>query len=210
MLNNYIKPDNPNKEQANANEIAVQNKEKIIYTGFVAQDVERVAKDLKYDFSGVDVPKSDNDLYSLRYAEFVVPLVKAVQELSKMNDEKDALILQQQQQINAIMDRLESLEKQNGISNTSNSDAEGLAFVAQNVPNPFNAFTVISYTVPRIKGSAKLNITDAQGKAVKTISLNSRQGTITINSNELNSGNYFYELIVDGKRSASRQMIVIK
>ena len=44
---------------------------------------------MNYDFSGVDAAKNDKDLYGLRYAEFVVPLVKAVQELSKMNDEKD-------------------------------------------------------------------------------------------------------------------------
>ena len=29
---------------------------------------------------GVDVPKNDSDMYGLRYAEFVVPLVKAVQQ----------------------------------------------------------------------------------------------------------------------------------
>ena len=36
-----------------------------------------------YDFSGVDAPKNDKDIYGLRYSEFVVPLVKAVQELNE-------------------------------------------------------------------------------------------------------------------------------
>ncbi len=54
--------------------------EKIRMTGFLAQEVEAAAKKINYDFSGVDVPKVDGGLYSLRYAEFVVPLVKAVQE----------------------------------------------------------------------------------------------------------------------------------
>ena len=58
--------------------IAVQ--EKTIFSGFVAQDVEQAAKATGYNFSGVDKPKNENDLYGLRYAEFVVPLVKAVQE----------------------------------------------------------------------------------------------------------------------------------
>jgi len=49
-----------------------------------------------------------------------------VQELSKMNDEKDAVILQQQKQIDAIMTRLEALEKKNGIADASNTKAEGL------------------------------------------------------------------------------------
>ena len=40
------------------------------------------ANELNFDFSGIDKPKNENDHYALRYAEFVVPLVKAVQELN--------------------------------------------------------------------------------------------------------------------------------
>jgi hypothetical protein len=56
------------------------NKNSIIYSGFIAQDVENSAKDLNYNFSGVDTPDNENDYYGLRYAEFVVPIVKAIQE----------------------------------------------------------------------------------------------------------------------------------
>jgi trimeric autotransporter adhesin len=53
--------------------------EQIKFSGFIAQDVEAAAKSIDYDFSGVD--KTSNGGYLLlRYAEFVVPLVKAVQE----------------------------------------------------------------------------------------------------------------------------------
>ncbi len=185
-------------------------KEKIVYTGFVAQDVEKAAKDLHFDFSGVGAPKNSTDVYGLRYAEFVVPLVKAVQELSAMNDAKDAVILQQQKQIEAILQRLEVVEKKNGISNTFNSGEEGLAFLAQNVPNPFNSTTVINYSVPKMIHSATMNIINTDGKILKSISLNNKSGNVTLSSNDLASGNYFYELIVDGKKSGSRQMTVIK
>ena len=63
-----------------------------VTTGFIAQEVEAAAKKLGFDFSGVDAPKNENDYYGLRYAEFVVPLVKAVQELSTLNAEKDKKI----------------------------------------------------------------------------------------------------------------------
>jgi hypothetical protein len=66
---------------------ARKQKEQVVYSGFVAQEVETAAKELGYDFSGVDAAKNSKDLYGLRYAEFVVPLVKAVQELSKENEE---------------------------------------------------------------------------------------------------------------------------
>jgi len=66
---------------------ALREKEKIVYTGFVAQEVAAAAKDVGYDFSGVDAPKNESDYYGLRYAEFVVPLVKAIQEQQKMIDD---------------------------------------------------------------------------------------------------------------------------
>jgi hypothetical protein len=53
-----------------------------IHTGFIAQEVEAAAKEIGYDFHGVVIPQNEKDNYGLRYAEFVVPLVKAVQELN--------------------------------------------------------------------------------------------------------------------------------
>jgi hypothetical protein len=70
-------------EEASAKATASKEKR----TGLVAQEVEKAANELKYDFGGVDKPKNYKDLYGLRYAEFVVPLVKAVQELNKDNKE---------------------------------------------------------------------------------------------------------------------------
>jgi hypothetical protein len=58
-----------------------------LYSGFVAQDVEKAALETGYDFSGVDKPRNENDLYGLRYAEFVVPLVKAMQEQQSQIEE---------------------------------------------------------------------------------------------------------------------------
>ena len=78
---------------------AIIEKEKVVCTGFIAQEVEKVATEIGYDFSGIDKPKNANDFYGLRYAEFVVPLVKAVQE--------------QQSLIEKMGKRIELLEEQN-------------------------------------------------------------------------------------------------
>lgn len=64
---------------------AESEKSIIRFTGFLAQDVDRAAQSIGYDFSGIVKPKHEQDNYSLRYAEFVVPLVKAVQELEQKN-----------------------------------------------------------------------------------------------------------------------------
>ncbi len=59
-------------------------KEEITYTGFIAQEVEKLANEIGFDFSGIDKPQNEKSLWGLRYAEFVVPLVKAVQEQQVM------------------------------------------------------------------------------------------------------------------------------
>ena len=51
-----------------------------VRTGFIAQEVEAAAEALSFDFDGVKKPQHEKDKYSLSYASFVVPLVKAVQE----------------------------------------------------------------------------------------------------------------------------------
>ncbi|MBK8659880.1 MAG: tail fiber domain-containing protein [Bacteroidetes bacterium] len=53
-------------------------------SGFLAQEVEALADSLGYDFDGIYKPQNKQDTYGLGYAQFVVPLVKAVQELKAM------------------------------------------------------------------------------------------------------------------------------
>lgn len=93
---------------------AITDKEAMVQTGFIAQEVEKIAKEIGFDFSGVDAPKNENDMYGLRYAEFVVPLVKAVQELndalSIQNENLTAEIQHQRLENKLLSDRLERLE----------------------------------------------------------------------------------------------------
>ena len=63
-----------------------------VYTGFLAQEVEQAAQLTGYDFSGVTAPANEQTPYSLSYAEFVVPLVKAIQEQQAIIEELKAEI----------------------------------------------------------------------------------------------------------------------
>ena len=65
----------------------------------MAQEVEQAAKELGYEFNGVDAPKNEKDYYGLRYSQFVVPLVKAVQELNEKLEQKDAMLLELEKRI---------------------------------------------------------------------------------------------------------------
>ena len=72
-------------------------REQELETGFIAQEVELAAKNLGYDFNGINAPQHERDNYSLSYATFVVPLVKAMQE--------------QQELIIKLQERISVLEK---------------------------------------------------------------------------------------------------
>ena len=88
----------------------------IVRTGFIAQEVEAAAKKVGFDFDGVSTPQNETDLYGIRYAEFLVPLVKAMQEQQEMIDGQQAIIEQQkndfQKQLQLLLERIEALEKE--------------------------------------------------------------------------------------------------
>ena len=209
-------PDGKIKQLSPEELAAKKQKEEVIYTGFVAQDVEKAAKELNYDFSGVDAPKNDKDVYGLRYAEFVVPLVKAVQELSTENNNLKDENKQLQVQLNELDKRLTALElalkQQDGKTLPSQSEIiNDAARLEQNTPNPFNSNTVIRYNIPQNTNSAQIIVTTIGGVTLKTISVNTKgPGQVFITAGTLSSGNYVYSLIVDGKKVDSKQMILTK
>jgi trimeric autotransporter adhesin len=164
--------------------------EKIQFTGFVAQDVEKAANNIGYDFSGID---KSGKIMGLRYSDFVVPLVKAVQELSRQNEDL-------QKQIN-------ELKAVNGNSklHLTLSDAS----LEQNIPNPFSKTTTISYTLPEKYTDAQIVISDATGKMLKQITVSgSGKRTINIDAATLSRGSYTYALIIDKQLVSSKKMIL--
>ena len=197
---------------------ARSKKQAIIYTGFLAQDVEKAAKSINYDFSGVDAAKNDKDLYSLRYAEFVVPLVKAVQELSDQNEDLKNQNDVMKSEIGNLKSEIEEMKKiigypASGISNNTQqtiNDERG-ASLEQNIPNPFNKTTTINYTLPRQYSPAKLIITDKTGKILREINISGTgKGSLQTDASAFASGAYQYSLMVNGKLISTKQMVLVK
>lgn len=75
------------KEQDVQTARAMTDREKEVFCGFSAQEVEKAANESGFEFSGVDKPKNANDFYGLRYSDFVVPLVKGMQEQQQLIEE---------------------------------------------------------------------------------------------------------------------------
>jgi hypothetical protein len=174
--------------------------EKVTFTGFIAQEVDASAKQIGYDFSGVD--KSEK-LLGLRYSEFVVPLVKAVQELDVKTKEIETL----KNEIEAIKSVLSPEQK----SKLSNIHTETGAALYQNNPNPFNEKTTISYTIPANSSNAVIKIYSLEGAEINSIAISTKgAGQSEIKAGTLAAGTYTYMLIVDGKTLDSKQMVLTK
>ncbi|MBK9108441.1 MAG: tail fiber domain-containing protein [Saprospiraceae bacterium] len=73
--------------------------EEIPFTGFLAQDVDAAAQRIGYNFSGID---RTGKIMGLRYADFVVPIVKAVQELSDKVETMNAPAVADQVKMTAL------------------------------------------------------------------------------------------------------------
>ncbi len=220
-----IKDKDGNAVQLTQEELAARTaKEGVIYTGFIAQDVEKAAQKVKYNFNGVDAAKNSKDLYGLRYAEFVVPLVKAVQELSVKNDslQSDNTLLHQQ--LNDIKNTIAQM--QSAMSQCCNSYTSAMQAplsdkevtttsdqprLDQNVPNPFNGSSYISYYIPQGFHSAQLMITDISGHLMQSYSLtNSGYGKQVITGSQMSSGMYQYSLLIDGRSIDTKKMVLAK
>lgn len=92
-----------------------------LHTGFLAQDVEKIANELGYQFDGIHHPANDRDHYSLAYSQFIMPLVKAVQEQQAMinqlrkqaaQSEVQATIKNQQAMIKALQETINENKEQ--------------------------------------------------------------------------------------------------
>jgi trimeric autotransporter adhesin len=195
IINNGIAKDKEGELADDEDKSAAAAKEKIVYTGFIAQDVEKAAKSLNYDFSGVDVPANSNSLYGIRYSEFVMPLVKAVQELSAENE-----------QLKKDMAEIKAMLKNQNITATLSS-----ASLDQNIPNPFTNNTIINYNLPLQQTAAKIIISNSEGKIMKTLDISGTgKGSITLNTNSLSAGTYQYSLYANNKLVDTKKMIVTK
>jgi microcystin-dependent protein len=208
-----------------------------VQTGFIAQEVETAAQELGYEFSGVDAPQGPEDHYGLRYAQFVVPLVKAVQEQQATIEAQEARLtaLEQGQlseeeleeikqdvrdelkeEYDVEMDAMKAaiLTLSNCCSNNGlnvepqNNNGN---FLYQNVPNPFLDRTTIPYRLGET-GLATIAIFKEDGTLVTTlVSEVQEPGEYTVDwdAKDAAAGVYVYTLTVNNTLISLR-MISLK
>jgi len=195
-------------------------KSKIRYTGFIAQEVEKIIEETKFEFSGLVKPSHNRDHYSLRYAEFVVPLVKGMQEqqelikeLERKAKETDKLkeqIQAQQRELNELKYLVEKLisNKENSPNNSYILQLQQKAILSQNHPNPFHENTIVNYFIPKDVQNAKIQITTVDGKIVDQVNIMEvGKGQVIIKNSFYSSGTYYYSLVLDGLVVETKRMV---
>ncbi len=206
----------------------------VIHSGFIAQEVEQAAQQVNFNSSIVHAPDNESSHYAVNYAEFVVPLVKAVQELSKtadslqaktqsqdsINAAKDAQLQTMQNQLDQLAAALNSCctagtTKSMQLNNSQSSNTKEVELsnknsvvLDQNVPNPFAEQTVINYYLPDNVSRAQIIFLDQSGKLIKAVDLTEKgKGQLNVFANDLSNGMYTYSLIVDGKTVETKKMV---
>ena len=86
------------------------------------------------------------------------------------------------------------------------------AQLGQNFPNPFSNQTTVNFFVPTTAKKAALSITDTFGKHLQSFNVSTTGNRFqTIDASQLPaSGNYFYNLVVDGELIATKKLVLIK
>ena len=179
--------------------------------------------------------KHDDEEVSIDYDAILAAVVEAIKEMNgdpfgnlteggsettattlrDMFVQSSVLIQKQQQQIDQLTKQVEMLSAKAGIT-ASSSDAaqargDNQVTLQQNIPNPANGSTQIAYSYSGSVQNASLIITDTQGRIIKKYdNLAAGSNMITVNTNELKNGNYFYSLIINSKVAATKQMTVGK
>jgi hypothetical protein len=85
--------------------------------------------------------------------------------------------------------------------------AEGTVTLSNPYPNP--ARNTVSFNYACAAGSdARLIICNVLGSTVKSESISAGTGKISVNTEDLNDGVYFYSILVNGKPNVTRKLIV--
>jgi hypothetical protein len=178
--------------------------------GFISQEVKEILPELtrlainpaKYDEKGMEVYPS-KEILSLNYDGFIAILAKGMQEQQQIIEAQNKKINALQEQVNSLA----SSQTGNATEIKQNSGENGFS-LDQNIPNPFNQETVISYNLPQQVHSASLVVYDLSGKQIVSFPIEKGGAPITITSEKLAAGIYIYSVMADGKILDSKRMVV--
>ncbi|MDO9153228.1 MAG: tail fiber domain-containing protein [Paludibacter sp.] len=191
------KIDIPKLEQSTLKQIADEDAN-LEHIGFLAQEIEKIIPDV--------VRTTVNGTKAIAYTDLIAILVEGMKE--------------QQLTIESLNERISFLEKESqpqkskvNAPNNTMIEANTLTYpvLEQNIPNPFNVSTAISYYLPSTITTAAIYIYDMNGAQLKCYPITEKgKSRLIIRGSEFPAGMYLYALITDGKVIDTKRMILTK
>ena len=186
----------------------------IIHSGFIAQEIEDAALSTGFKSSIVNAPANSSDPYSLNYSEIVVPLVRAVQQLDSTNKALQAQLTALQNKVNGATFRFGSIQDNISDEKSVTTDvtlSSKSIVLDQNQPNPFKEQSIIHFFIPNDAENVKIIFTDSRGNIIKEVAIPEKgNGQLKIYAQDLSSGIYIYNILVDGVTIDSKKMVCTK
>lgn len=159
---------------------------------YYALDVNAV----KQSFPALIIKDAQGNEY-VNYTQLVPILVQAIKELkTELDDLKETVASSGTRKVNAAT---------NIATNTLD---EGWGSISQNTPNPFTGQSTVRVSVPDDVSDAYIDILTLNGASVKRIPVSNGLSEVSLSSFEFAPGTYLYTLVVNGKVSETRRMIV--
>jgi trimeric autotransporter adhesin len=181
----------------------------IRHTGFIAQDVEKAAEKLGYEFDGVNKPTNPTDNYSLSYSTFVVPMVQAVKELDSEELAKDQRIAQLEADLNEMKTIMVQMQEHIGKLNENNwTNAEKESFFTLS-PNPSDGLVRLKINSSALNQIFNIRISDMKGNEIQSMTARAESGPVQINTQSWAKGSYAVQ-VMNGQQSLGAQVLVVE
>ena len=182
--------------------------------GFIAQELEKVFPELVRTVTqpiDSDAKKGDFQFKAINYVELIPVLTQALQEQNKIIEQLKADNEAMKQKMDNIENTIKNLVSGKTEKAATTTNVETKAKLYQNTPNPFNEKTIIRYNVPMTARQATIKVMSLDGKALQSFPITEKGASqITISGSSFATGNYVYQLIVDGQTADSKTMVLVK
>lgn len=185
------------------------------FIGVTAQQMQDIAPYTVGTIELADVDGSVHQLLSYNGAALKYVIINALKELEERNDSLHERTQWLENQLTELMGvvysccSIEPQQRRTEIEQTTQHEKKGLGFVLdQNDPNPFSSSTDITYSIPKSTSKASLVVFDSKGRTVNKYDLTERgSGFLTVYGSGLESGIYFYSLVLDGRVAETKRMV---
>ena len=119
-------------------------------------------------------------------------------------------IKEQQQLITDLQLQIDALRNEESNDYSVHFENEENAALSQNYPNPATDRSTIYFQLQNQDQNASINVFDMSGKLISKLNVAGKNGKIDLDTQALPSGQYLYNLEIDGKVVDTKKLIIAK